>query len=1220
MIIFRYIIPLFLLFFCSDLVAQSYSAKIRKLSIEDGLSNRFVQGAFQDSKGFIWLGTNYGLNRYDGYSFKLFTKEKEGLSSNVIHNIYEDGDTCLWITYLEKPEGKRLDRVDVLNLNTFKVQTIKSKLGADHPVEEKEIFEIYQGNKQSIFIVTKDKRIFEHTKGGSCIELFSLPYPTHTLNDILLTDNRIWLAGAGYLLEYNRDGMLLQAEKVPYKGILDMHWESGELSGYARSLSDSLFIFSKKGNKAIVSDLSPLFFEKIKSLAVASKIKQAPNGLIWYNDQVRAEMYSAKGELLYDFSTHLREKSIHTVTSVYFDNNNSAWVTTTNGVFVLTIQPNSFDSYLNESKYLPNSKAYSTRGIVEDGNGFLYVNSYSGRQKINTKTGEILSISHPGEPELDAMRDRAGNIWFCGESEYVECYDPIKNTIKNISCKSLYSKGNSNLRIMKFKLYQDSHDKIWMGTNDGVYYLDTFLNAFIKNNAYGPGVNLNTSEVYTFVEDTIEHILWVGGTTGVYKYDYDIGRFTWEYASTGTGAYYIPYNSILAIHKDAKDDCYWLGTRGGGLIKWIPKTGEYKHYTVATGLSDNVIYGILEDDDGYLWLSSNYGLMRFHKTKGWATTYLPKDGITNQEFNTLSYYKSASGRFYFGGINGINAFHPKDFRSEEETNIPMHILSYDYLKGDAEKLENRTQLLAQTKSIVLAAGDNFFRLTFSLLDFRDPSKNKYSYIIEGSGQGWQHTKENEIRINRLPYGAYTLRIRGEGFNGQESKNEIVIPIDVQVPFYKTWGFMLIGAFSCILITLIMAREAIRRSEKNKDYLKKEIANRTQKLLEREQDLLKAKEEAEKSSHAKAEFLSVMSHEIRTPMNAVVNLTNYLLEDNPSPEQIESLSILKFSANNLLAIINDVLDFNKIESGEVNIEYINFDLMELLESIKYGMSANAKKKGIYFFLNADLNLTNMLVGDPNRLVQVLNNLIGNAIKFTDKGSVKLILTVEAEINAEIKIKFEVKDTGIGIPQDKANYVFNMFTQAASDTTRKYGGTGLGLAITKRLLELQNSEIKLSSVVDKGSIFSFVLNFGKGTSLSAKPILGATKNQLKGDLRGVKILVVEDNAVNVLVVKKFLKKWGLEFTHAADGQAALDKVKEELFDLILMDIHMPIMDGYTATKAIRSMGIEHYEKTPIIALTASALMDNRNRIYEAGMNDIVVKPFNPQELYNMLVKHL
>jgi len=178
----------------------------------------------------------------------------------------------------------------------------------------------------------------------------------------------------------------------------------------------------------------------------------------------------------------------------------------------------------------------------------------------------------------------------------------------------------------------------------------------------------------------------------------------------------------------------------------------------------------------------------------------------------------------------------------------------------------------------------------------------------------------------------------------------------------------------------------------------------------------------------------------------------------------------------------------------------------------------------------------------------------------------------------------------------------------------------LVITKLWLVQQNSEIKLSSVVGKGSIFSFILSFGKGASLNAKPIMGATNDHLKGNLKGVKILVVEDNAVNVLVVKKFLKRWGLEFTHAADGEAALAKVQEELFDLILMDIHMPVMDGYTATKTIRNIGIEHYKKIPIIALTASALMDNRNRIYEAGMNDIVVKPFNPQELYNMLVKYL
>lgn len=1216
MIRYHYIIFLLLVLLGNDLKAQSFSAKVQKLSIEDGLSNRFVRRTFQDSKGFIWLGTNYGLNRYDGYSFKLFTRENEGLSSNIIHNIYEDSDSCLWITYLDA-EGKPLPNIDVLNLNTLMVEPFANKVGKECAIKEDEIFELYQASSQELFFVTKDKRVFEYQGRSRCQELFKLPYPTHKLNSILKADQNIWVAGEGFLLEYNESGELQEQAQLPFKSVLDMNWEEGTLSGFARSLNDSLMTFSKRVGQPTDYEIVALFSEDLEKLNNGSKIKQAPNGLIWYNDMNISRMYNSKGELVYDFSEQLPDKSIHSIFSVCFDNNNSAWLATTGGVLVLTVRPNLFHSYLNYDEFVPNSKAYSTRGILEY-DGFLYVNSYSGRRRINLETGDVEDIDSDGrDPELDIMLDKDGYIWFCGERKSsVQRFNPQTNEITNIPCKSLTGEMEKD----NLKLFQDSRGRIWLGTTQGVYYLDTVHHAFIKHGAYGLCSKLNNSAVYAFAEDSVEQVLWVGSSKGIYKYDYKLGRFTREYAPNREAPYYIPHGYILYIHKDKNEDFYWLGTYEGGVIKWSPKTGEHEHFTVATGLSDNVVYSILEDDNGYLWFASNYGLMRFAKEEEWCNIYLPRDGITAEEFNTFSVHQSASGRFYFGGINGVIAFYPNHFQDKGNSNIPIHVLSYEYLRGDVEQLEDRTEQLMKEEIITLGPNDNFFRLTFSLLDFREPSQNRYAYKIEGSGQSWQYTSENVVRVNRLPYGKYTLVVRGRGFDGQWSSREIRIPIVMNVAFYKTRGFLIAMSILFGLVVLGLARMAIRNSEKNKVYLEEEIANRTQTLLEREQDLLKAKEEAEKSSHAKAEFLSVMSHEIRTPMNAVVNLTNFLLEDNPTQKQVENLNILKFSANNLLAIINDVLDFNKIESGKVDFEHIDFDLLSLLDSIHYGMEVNAKQKNIYFFLDADINLPQMLVGDPNRLTQILNNLISNAIKFTEKGHVKLQLTLVHETPQDITLRFDVEDTGIGIAKEEMNYIFNMFTQAASDTTRKYGGTGLGLAITKRLLQLQDSDIELTSEVGKGSTFSFVLKFDKGKALSSKRFKhkrATTNGQL---LEGAKILVVEDNAVNVLVVKKFLKKWGIEFTHAADGEEAIQKITTSSFDLILMDIHMPNMDGYTASRQIRKMNGQEYRDIPIIALTASALMDNQNKVFEAGMNDIVVKPFNPSELYEILTKYL
>ena len=258
----HYIILLLLVLFSSDLKAQSFSAKVQKLSIEDGLSNRFVRRTFQDSKGFIWLGTNYGLNRYDGYSFKLFTRENEGLSSNIIHNIYEDSDSCLWITYLNA-EGKPLPNIDILNLNTLRVEPFATKVSKECAIKEDEIFELYQASDQVLFLVTKDKRVFEYQGNSRCQELFKLPHPTHKLNSILKEDHNIWVAGEGFLLEYNESGELQEEVQVPFKSVLDMNWEEGTLSGFARSLEDSLMTFSKSVGH-------PTDYDNLDCLAISS--------------------------------------------------------------------------------------------------------------------------------------------------------------------------------------------------------------------------------------------------------------------------------------------------------------------------------------------------------------------------------------------------------------------------------------------------------------------------------------------------------------------------------------------------------------------------------------------------------------------------------------------------------------------------------------------------------------------------------------------------------------------------------------------------------------------------------------------------------------------------------------------------------------------------------------------------------------------------------------
>lgn len=394
-----------------------------------------------------------------------------------------------------------------------------------------------------------------------------------------------------------------------------------------------------------------------------------------------------------------------------------------------------------------------------------------------------------------------------------------------------------------------------------------------------------------------------------------------------------------------------------------------------------------------------------------------------------------------------------------------------------------------------------------------------------------------------------------------------------------------------------------------------IAHDITPLKMAEAQLIEAREVAVESAKAKQMFLSNTSHEIRTPLNAVIGMTHLLLEEDPRPDQLEHLKLLKFSAENLLVLINDILDYSKIESGKITFERTEFSLTQLIENIRRSHMYKATDKGIGIKVWLKDPIDYRVIGDPTRLTQILHNLVSNAVKFTEQGSVtiEVLLVLKGK---ELGFYCQVNDSGIGIAEDKLTYVFESFTQASSDTTRKYGGTGLGLAITKRLVDLMGGNICVKSKLGQGSSFQFYVPLEK-SELADEHKQDAYGNDQYFDLSHVQLLLVEDNKANQVVASKFLKKWGLVPDYADDGLVAVEKVKAKAYDIVLMDLQMPQMDGYEATMAIRELG---YHELPIIALTASAMLEVKDRVLSTGMIDYISKPFNPRDLHDKIVKYV
>jgi PAS domain S-box-containing protein len=402
-----------------------------------------------------------------------------------------------------------------------------------------------------------------------------------------------------------------------------------------------------------------------------------------------------------------------------------------------------------------------------------------------------------------------------------------------------------------------------------------------------------------------------------------------------------------------------------------------------------------------------------------------------------------------------------------------------------------------------------------------------------------------------------------------------------------------------------------------DFIANQIAIAIQRRMILD-NLILARQKAEEAAQSKQLFMSTMSHEIRTPLNEVIGITNLLLQGNPREDQMDYIKTLKFSGNHLLTLVNDVLDYNKMESGKIVFEQTQFDLFEFLDEIMRSYSFRSKAKNLIFDIKKATDLPRLVVGDSIRLNQILSNLLSNALKFTTAGSITVSVNVLSRTGDKCSMEFKVSDTGIGISKDKHGLIFDSFTQASPDTTRHFGGTGLGLSICKKLIEQQGGTISLESEPGVGSTFRFVIPLGVLDKEGQKQAPEVPENYT--GLEGKKILIAEDNKINFFVANKFLVSWGMTVSHAGDGLLALELLEKEDFDLVLMDLHMPVMDGIEATRIIRKSEDPRIKNIPIVALTAAIMSESHDKIEDLNINDYVLKPFKPHDLFERIRKHI
>jgi signal transduction histidine kinase/CheY-like chemotaxis protein len=520
-------------------------------------------------------------------------------------------------------------------------------------------------------------------------------------------------------------------------------------------------------------------------------------------------------------------------------------------------------------------------------------------------------------------------------------------------------------------------------------------------------------------------------------------------------------------------------------------------------------------------------------------------------------------------------------------------LALNYL-NKALELNSKSENLEQKSNILLALSDVYEKT----LD----KNNAYFYLKQHLNLKENITILNNERLGIDDYQKFkeTEKLKEIAQANYENKEQ-----EKANKFSKLISIFAIALISILsLLSLSLYKNNIIRNQSNL------------LLQEKNKELEIAKDKAEKASKARSEFLSTVSHELRTPLNAINGITHLLLEENPKKNQLDYLSSLKFSGDYLTKFINEILEINKIDSNKSEIEYTSFNLKKLLEDIKHSLKELAVVNNNDFKLEVDATIPDYLIGDPTKLSQIIMNLINNALKFTKNGNVTVITNLERLEDKKATLYFEITDTGIGIPEDKLSSVFDSFSQGSIEVNRKYGGTGLGLTIVKKLIKILGGHIKLKSVVGEGSTFSFNLEFQispqQESQIEKKPMIKYDAAKLVNK----KILLVEDNKINQMITKKMLDNKGIICEIIDNGEEAIDLLKTNTFDLVLMDVHLPGINGTIATETIRTFD----KVTPIIALTAISLHENREMLLSFGMNEVITKPFVPEEFYSVIAEYI
>ncbi len=1201
------------LFLAGMTPAQSVSGRFDRLSLEHGLNHTNVYSIIQDHRGFVWFGTRNGLTRYDGYAFTLFEHnpyDSTSLSDNDISYLYEDREGSIWICTW----GGGLNRFDPA-LGTFR----RFQHGSSGPqmIPDRRVQTILQDNTGKLWVGTFSGGLTELDPQTGA----TTSYSHDERNPGSIASNRIWAIAKDAVgnLWIGTDNGLDQFQ--PHTRTF-RHFRHDPLDKFSIShdrvraihvdRQNSIWIGTQNGLAQLI-DAETGRFDRYRadpsnpaalSDSIVNCILEDRAGRLWVGT------YSGGLNLL-DRTTGKFQRFVHDpdlsttlshndVRSLVEDRSGILWVgTRRGGVSRLDQRPQKFRSYAHEPGNANSLIHNRTHSFAEDLDGNIWIGTDDGLDRWDRRQNKFAHIrvgptSLPSSRIFCVLRATTGRIWVATDAGVAEL-DPQRNRV------TTYRHNPANPGSL--------------GSNDCVYITEDQAGR-IWVSTYGGGMSCLDPRTQKWTRIQVQHglsdnrpnfvlhdgdVLWIATTSGLNRMELSSGHIrVYRYDPQDSNTLSDDRISVICKSRRSTKDgrtTYWVGTPGRGLNQLTmdthgPGTITINRYSKSDGLSSDFILGILEDDDGRLWISSDRGLTRFDPVTATARNYDVLDGLQSNEFTGKAFLQTQNGEMIFGGAKGFTVFDPS--RMIDNPHRPPVVLTG--LRIFDRPLPTSRAPFA-LDDLVLSYRDNFFSFEFAALDYTNAEKNAYAYKLEGFDEDWIYTGSRRFAsYTNIDPGEYVLRVKASNNDGVWNEEGTSLRIHIIPPFWKTWWFRVFLALGIVTMVVIVHRVRTQSIKARNRQLEKLVSDRTHSLLESNRALLEANEQIRHQTELKSKFLANMSHELRTPMNAIIGFSDLLTQHTLgelNEEQMEAAWTISESGRNLLHLINDILDLSKIEAGKMELHPTVHKVVESLQSVAVLVTPLVRQKRQLLEMDVP-DETLVLYADETKMKQVLINLLSNANKFTPEGG--LIRIQSHRSNAHVEIR--VKDTGPGIPADELETIFEEFRQVEGRTNQE--GTGLGLALCRKIVGMHGGTIWAESDGRSGS--TFVVRLPRHIASSSTP---AASPEAKT------VLIVDDDIHAVRLMRYYLEFEDYETAVAHNGADAVRMATELQPSLITLDVMLSDQTGWEVLKKLKTD-----PRTSSIPVIMISMVEDRQMGLQLKANDYFTKPVDRGELIDAI----